>query len=152
MRGNKDMKRVYVNEEWCLGCHLCEYNCAYANSGLKDMVLALKGKPLFPRIHIEGDERISYAVSCRHCSDPLCVKSCIAGALYMEEGVIRINQERCIGCFTCVLVCPYGALSPNADGVMQKCELCLQNSAGEPACVKGCPNRAIVYEEREAVK
>ena len=27
------MKRVYVNEEWCLGCHLCEYNCAFANSG-----------------------------------------------------------------------------------------------------------------------
>ena len=26
------MKRVYVNEEWCLGCHLCEYNCAFANS------------------------------------------------------------------------------------------------------------------------
>ena len=37
------MKRVYVNEDWCLGCHLCEYNCAFANSGEKDMALALKG-------------------------------------------------------------------------------------------------------------
>ena len=26
------MKRIYVNEEWCLGCHLCEYNCAFANT------------------------------------------------------------------------------------------------------------------------
>ncbi|MEE1172492.1 MAG: 4Fe-4S ferredoxin, partial [Ruminococcus sp.] len=26
------MKKIYVNEEWCLGCHLCEYNCAFANS------------------------------------------------------------------------------------------------------------------------
>ena len=34
-------------------------------------------------------------------------------------------------------------------GAAQKCELCLENSCGEPACVKGCPNRAIVYEERE---
>ena len=41
------MKRVYVNEEWCLGCHLCEYNCAFANSGLSDMALALKGKKIF---------------------------------------------------------------------------------------------------------
>lgn len=40
------MKRVYVNEEWCLGCHLCEYNCAFANSGMKDMVKALKDRPV----------------------------------------------------------------------------------------------------------
>ena len=39
------MKRVYVNEQWCLGCHLCESNCAFANSGLTDMVKALKDKP-----------------------------------------------------------------------------------------------------------
>ena len=52
------MKRVYVNEEWCLGCHLCEYNCAYANSGLDDMVKALKGKPIFPRVHVEDDGEI----------------------------------------------------------------------------------------------
>ncbi len=39
------MKRIYVNEQWCLACHLCEYYCAYANSGLLDMVQALKDKP-----------------------------------------------------------------------------------------------------------
>ena len=103
------MKRVYVNEEWCLGCHLCEYNCAFANSGKNDMASALS----------RG-----------------------------EDGMIRIDGTRCVGCFTCVLVCPYGALAPSEDGVMQKCELCLKNACGEPACVKGCPNRAIVYEER----
>ena len=52
------MKRVYVNEKWCLGCHLCEYNCAFANSGMTDMATALKGKPIYPRIHIEGNEKI----------------------------------------------------------------------------------------------
>lgn len=142
------MKRVYVNEKWCLGCHLCEYNCAFANSGMKDMVKALKDKPLFPRIHIEGDEQISFAVSCRHCTDPICVKSCIAGALSVQDGVIRVDRSKCVGCLTCILVCPYGALAQGPDGVMQKCELCLNNSCGEPACVAGCPNRAIVYEER----
>lgn len=142
------MKRVYVNEEWCLGCHLCEYNCAFANSGAKDMAIALKGKPIFPRIHVEGDEKISYGVSCRHCTDPMCVKSCIAGAISKKDGVVCIDQSKCVGCLTCVLVCPYGALSPNGDGVMQKCELCLANSNGSPACAAGCPNNAIVYEER----
>ena len=142
------MKRVYVNEQWCLGCHLCEYNCAFANSGKKYMATALAGKPIYPRVHVEGHDNISYAVSCRHCTNPLCVRSCIAGALYKEDGVVKIHRERCVSCYTCVLVCPYGALLPGEDGAMQKCELCLSNSGGEPACVKGCPNRAIVYEER----
>lgn len=143
------MKRVYVNEEWCLGCHLCEYNCAFANSGMKDMVLALKDRKIFPRIHVEGNEKITFAVSCRHCTDPICLKSCIAGAISKESGVVKINRNKCVGCLTCVLVCPYGALTPGEDGIMQKCELCLENAGGSPACVAGCPNRAIVYEERD---
>lgn len=142
------MKRVYVKEEWCLGCHLCEYNCAFANSGEADMVKALKGKPLFPRIRVEGEDGINFAVSCRHCKDPICVKSCIAGAISSKDGVICIDHTKCVGCMTCILVCPYGALSRGADKTMQKCELCLTNSCGEPACVKGCPNGAILYEER----
>ena len=44
------MKRIYVNEKWCLGCHLCEYYCAYANSGETDMVKALQGVAIHPRI------------------------------------------------------------------------------------------------------
>ena len=142
------MKRVFVNEEWCLGCHLCEYNCAYANSGIKNMVKALRGKPIFPRIRVEETEKITYAVSCRHCTDPLCVKSCISGALHFENGTVCIDHDKCVGCLTCILVCPYGAVSVGENGVVQKCELCINNRSGTPACVTGCPNRAIVYEER----
>ena len=144
------MKRIYVNEKWCLGCRLCEYNCAFANSGEDDMVKALKNKPINPRIHIEGEEKnICFAVSCRHCKDPMCVKSCISGALTIEDGAVRIDREKCVGCLTCVWVCPYGAIVDGGDGAALKCELCLNNSHGEPQCVKGCPNRAIVFEERD---
>ena len=142
------MKRVYVNEQWCLGCHLCEYNCAFANSGARDMVQALKDKPLYPRIRVEGAEQITYAVSCRHCADPLCVRGCISGALHLENGAVRIDREKCVGCLTCVLFCPYGAVRPGPDGAAMKCELCLSNACGAPAGVSGCPNGAIVYEER----
>lgn len=149
MQENDDMKRVYVNEEWCLGCHLCEYNCAFANSGKTDMAVALKGKPIFPRIRVDGDDQIHFAVSCRHCEDPICVKSCISGALSRgENGAVCIDSNKCVGCLTCILVCPYGALSQGESGAVQKCELCLKNTAGKPACVTGCPNNAIVYEER----
>ena len=144
------MKRVYVNEKWCLACHLCEYYCAFANSVCDDMVKALKDVVINPRIRIEEHDNISFAVSCRHCEDPLCVKSCIAGALSRQDGLITINQDKCVGCHTCVLVCPYGAIKPSDSGVMQKCELCTKTNEGTPACVKGCPNKAIVFEERGA--
>ena len=112
------------------------------------MSKALKGKPVFPRVKIDGDEHINFAVSCRHCDDPICVKSCISGALSVNNGVIQIDHNKCVKCLTCILVCPYGAVSEGEHGIVQKCELCVENSCGEPACVKGCPNRAIVYEER----
>ena len=82
------MKRVYVNEKWCLGCHLCEYYCAFANSGKSSMVKALKDHKIAPRIRIEERNNISFAVSCRHCTDPLCVKGCISGALTIVDGAV----------------------------------------------------------------
>lgn len=148
------MKRIFVNEERCLGCRLCEWECAFANSGL-DRMFKLKNRfisEFTPRIRVEGEPngKINFAVSCRHCTDPVCVHSCIAGALFKDDkGVVGINRDKCVGCFTCVLVCPYGAIMPAADGkIATKCELCTDNSFGEPNCVKHCPNRAIVYEER----
>lgn len=143
------MKRIYVNEKWCLGCHLCEYYCAFANSGKDSMVKALKNVTINPRIRIEERGGISFAVSCRHCEEPLCTKSCITGALSVQDGVIHIDKDKCVGCYTCILACPYGAIVPSEGGAIQKCELCMNNSHGTPACVEGCPNKAIVFEEKE---
>jgi len=147
------MKRIYVNEKWCLGCRLCEYYCAFAgidgeNGDNEDMARALKDIKINPRIKIEEYDGISFAVSCRHCKEPLCVKSCITGALSIADGVIKINREKCVGCYTCILVCPFGAVSPSDGGAVQKCELCVNKTPGNPACVRGCPNGAIVFEER----
>lgn len=100
------MKRVYVDEKWCLGCHLCEYYCAFANSGKSSMIKALKDRTIHPRIRIEGDNQVSFAVSCRHCTDPLCVKSCIAAHFPKRTGVVCIDQNKCVGCHTCVLYVP----------------------------------------------
>ena len=142
------MKRVYVNEKWCLGCHLCEYYCAFAATGEKDMARALKNVKINPRIRVEEGDGISFAVSCRHCPEPLCVKSCITGALTKSGGIIFIDRNKCIGCYTCILSCPYGAIWPSENGVVQKCELCVKTVEGTPRCVAACPNGAIVFEER----
>lgn len=112
------------------------------------MVKALKNVTINPRIQIEENNGISFAVSCRHCEEPLCVKGCITGAMTIENGVISIDKEKCVGCYTCILSCPFGAVMPSNDGAIQKCELCTKNAHGEPVCVQGCPNKAIVFEER----
>ena len=75
-------------------------------------------------------------------------ESCLTGALTIKNSVIEIDQDKCVSCYTCIVSCPYGAIMPSNTGAIQKCELCTDNSFGEPACVKGCPNNAIVFEER----
>ncbi|MCL2212900.1 MAG: 4Fe-4S binding protein [Oscillospiraceae bacterium] len=142
------MKKVYVNEQWCLGCRLCEVHCTFSQTGESDMARALKDKELTSNIKVQTDNTHSFAVSCRHCDQPLCQKSCITGALSKDCGVVTVDTHRCIKCYTCILVCPVGGIAVGESGVAQKCGLCLQTTDKTPSCVKGCPNAAIVYEER----
>ena len=140
-----------MNEERCLGCHLCEFYCAFANSGETEMFKAFRlNRNAVPRIQAEGVNGINFAVPCRHCDDPLCMKNCIAGAISKTDGVVKIDPGKCVGCFTCVLSCPYGRIVPDKDGHSAlKCELCTANG-GTPACVQNCINGAIVFEDRGA--
>ena len=66
---------------------------------------------IHPRIHIEEPgQRAALLCPAATASNPLCVKGCITGALSSEDGVILIDQDKCVGCYTCVLACPYGAI------------------------------------------
>lgn len=142
------MKRIYVNEDWCLGCHLCEYFCTFANSGEKYMP-AIKDSPLSTRVRVEEKDKITFAVSCRHCVEPHCISACISGALSKNaDGVVSVDKTKCVGCGSCVMMCPYGAIEISISHVATKCELCINNGNGKPACVAHCPNGAIVFEER----
>lgn len=143
------MKRVYINEDWCLGCHLCEFNCSFQNSGEISMVKAFKkDKKTTARIVVEEGTDINFAIQCRHCSDPLCMKGCIAGALVINDGIISLDDTKCVGCYTCVLSCPYGCIMIDDEKIIKKCDLCTSTSHTIPACVQACPNAAIVFEER----
>ncbi len=146
------MKRVYANETYCVGCKLCEIHCAVAHSESKDIIKAYKKEKIkpMPRIVVEDDMPISFALQCRHCEDAPCIKACITGAMQKGEqtGIVTNEENRCVGCWTCILVCPFGAIVRNEQGkkVAAKCDLCAEIE-DTPACVKNCPNEALKYEE-----
>jgi carbon-monoxide dehydrogenase iron sulfur subunit len=62
------------------------------------------------------------------------------------DGIITVDRDRCQGCWTCLLVCPFGAVT-RGDGYAVKCDLC--PSRDVPSCVEHCPNEAIKVEEVE---
>jgi carbon-monoxide dehydrogenase iron sulfur subunit len=144
------MKRVYINEEACMGCHLCEVYCRLEHSQSKDLLQAFKKESSLPPSLLQVEERkpVSFALQCRHCTEPDCVYACLTGALHRdpESGVVTVDADRCTGCWTCVLACPFGVIGRDTlQGKIAKCDLC--EGADMPACVINCPNEALVYAE-----
>ena len=91
--------------------------------------------------------------SCLHCEEPAFVTVCPTGASYKraQDGIVLVDEAKCIGCKLCSWACPYGAreYSP-VEGVMKKCTLCidriynenLDEAERQPACVQACPTKA----------
>lgn len=148
------MNRILVQEEVCIGCRLCEVHCTAQHSASRDIVKAFKEESPRPvaRVRVEEDGSLSFPVQCRHCDEPACVYACLTGAMHRDPrtGAIRVDAERCMGCWTCILVCPNDAIrkgTHNGERVAVKCDLCPDEEI--PACVANCPNRALVYGEQE---
>ena len=144
------MKRIIANEQVCMGCGLCEVYCTVQHSKSKDIVKAYnKETPRqISRVRLEVSKPISFAIQCRHCAEAPCVTACLSGAMKkdLETGLVTHNKDKCIGCWTCVMVCPYGALKMDTSGkVVAKCDLCQELET--PACVENCPNRALTVKE-----
>ena len=143
------MKRVYVKEEVCIGCHLCEVYCRQKQAMVKDLVKAFKKKsPPSSRVRIEEKGPVSFSVRCQHCDEAPCVSACLTGALARDlvNGVVEVDGARCVGCWTCLLVCPFAAIKQDLEeGRAVKCDLCQGEDI--PVCVANCPNEALVYTD-----
>jgi carbon-monoxide dehydrogenase iron sulfur subunit len=75
---------------------------------------------------------------------------CPVKAISRDEKLSRVmvNQDKCIGCRSCVTVCPFGAMSFNViDRKVFKCDFC----DGDPQCVRFCDMKAVDYVEADRV-
>jgi anaerobic dimethyl sulfoxide reductase subunit A len=143
----------------CTGCKACQVACKDRN-GLPEGVMWRRVYEVSGGSweqegaawnHDIGAYHLS--LSCNHCERPVCAEVCPASAISRRpDGVVLIDPDRCTGCGYCAWACLYGA--PQLDtvaGVMTKCDLCVEDidEGRQPACVPGCPMRALDVGTRE---
>ncbi len=143
------MKEIFVRLDRCLGCHACEMACAVEHSAGKSLFAAIAEKPV-PRKRLYVEQVLTHKLPllCRHCEDAPCVRACRTGATSQDPltRVVSHDPDRCIGCWMCTMVCPYGVIGRELERrVAVKCDRCPDRDV--PACVDACPTRALLYVE-----
>ncbi|GAB2758720.1 4Fe-4S dicluster domain-containing protein [Nocardioides pakistanensis] len=134
-----------IDQRTCIGCHACTVACKTENDvpvGQFRTWVKYVDSGEFP------DTTRSFGVMrCNHCTDAPCVKICPTQALFKrDDGIVDFDNERCIGCKSCMQACPYDAIYIDAQtNTAAKCNLCAHRVDNdlEPACVVVCPTHSI---------
>ncbi|MGH3363825.1 MAG: 4Fe-4S dicluster domain-containing protein [Nocardioidaceae bacterium] len=134
-----------IDQRTCIGCHACTVACKTEHEvpvGQFRTWVKYVDSGEFP------DTTRSFGVMrCNHCTDAPCVKICPTQALFKrEDGIVDFDNERCIGCKSCMQACPYDAIYIDADThTAAKCNMCAHrvDEDLEPACVVVCPTHSI---------
>jgi Fe-S-cluster-containing hydrogenase component 2 len=95
-------------------------------------------------------EGIYIPMTCQQCQDAPCLNVCPVKAISQDEklGRVSVDYDTCIGCRSCVSVCPFGAMSFNTiDRRVLKCDVC----DGDPQCVRFCDVKAVDFVEANDV-
>lgn len=138
---------IMANSQQCLGCHACEVACVMAHNDERHVLTPQRYQP---RITVIKHQHQRSAVTCHHCEDAPCARSCPNGAIAHINDSVQVNAQKCIGCKSCVVACPFGTmqmvLTPVAPNQFKasahKCDLCQGREHG-PACVENCPADAL---------
>lgn len=141
---------MLINLVKCVGCYACVIRCKqehFLPPGIVWGRLLISETGIYPKV-----TKQLYPVLCSHCKEALCIKACPTGATRKrEDGIVWIDQDRCVGCRYCLIACPYQVRSyyseekeyfprqgftefeemrkrlyPLQTGVVLKCNFCLE--------------------------
>lgn len=126
----------------CSGCMACVVACQDQNDTIAFRHVTCYESGEYPSARISF-----FSLACQQCGDAPCLMACPTGAIsrQKEGGIVLVDFDRCIGCHSCELACPFGAPRFLEEGKMAKCDLChiRMDNGMKPACVLVCPTRAL---------
>ncbi len=154
----------------CVGCNACTLACKQKNgteSGTYWSQVLVSETGTYPDAH-----PVFTPILCNHCANAPCVEVCPTGATQkLENGIVAVDGNICIGCRYCMVACPYNARTfndgksksyfpdkgltayeqiRNAEhivGAVEKCNFCLDRleQGMLPICVQTCPAKARFF-------
>jgi Fe-S-cluster-containing dehydrogenase component/formate-dependent nitrite reductase membrane component NrfD len=134
-----------IDQRTCIGCHACTVACKTEHEvpvGQFRTWVKYVDQGTFPH-----NTRDFGVMRCNHCTDAPCVTICPTQALFKRaDGIVDFDNERCIGCKSCMQGCPYDAIYIDENThTAAKCNFCAHriDQDLEPACVVVCPTHSI---------
>ncbi|HJM82872.1 MAG TPA: 4Fe-4S dicluster domain-containing protein [Nitrospinota bacterium] len=132
----------------CDGCQKCVDACSQVKTQLsRDKGESLTGLDTPATIKISKLGDLNVPVICRNCSEAPCVTACMTGCITQdEEGMVSTDTNRCVGCWMCIMNCPFGAIERvESSHVAVMCDGC--KDCDVAPCVKACKPGVIIQTD-----
>ncbi len=161
-KSDKEFYGILYDSTWCGGCQVCEIVC-----GEQDGLPWPEDEPVAGVIREPDAQRriaincydtskgeIYFRKSCNHCNNPACASACLTKAmLKTDEGPVIWREEKCMGCRSCMISCPFGIPKfdyQSSNPKILKCRMCFEKmqDGEKPTCVKECPAEALIFGKR----
>lgn len=146
----------------CGGCQGCEYICAeeYGYPYPDDEPLPDQKRETNETRRVamncyttsKGEQYMRK--SCNHCNNPACASACLTKAmLKTEEGPVIWREEKCMGCRSCMISCPFDVPKfeyNSSNPKIHKCRMCFEllMKGEQPRCAAECPTEALLFGKR----